>query len=64
MLRLWKIVGALETIWSLICPSERNKGLMVVVVDESSKSPLFDGNGQIMDDNEQVRGNEVAIEEP
>ena len=37
---------------------------MVVVVDESSKSPLFDGNGQIMDDNEQVRGNEVAIEEP
>ena len=33
-------------------------------VDGSSKSPLFDGRGQSMNDNEQVRGNEVTFEEP
>lgn len=27
------------------------------------KLPLFDGSGQSMDGNEQVRGNELAIEE-
>ena len=42
-------------------PSGRNEGSTVVVVDESSKSPLFDGGGQFMNDNEQVGGNEVAI---
>ena len=35
----------------------------VAVVDESSKLPLFDGSGQSMNGNEQVRGNELAIEE-
>ena len=40
MLCLWKIIEALETIW------RQNEGLrMVVVVDQSSKSPLFDGGG-------------------
>jgi hypothetical protein len=38
-------------------PSGRNEGLLVVVVDTSSKLPLFDGGGQSMDDNEQVGGN-------
>ena len=33
-------------------------------VDGSSKSPLFDGRGQFVNDNEQVRGNEVTFEEP
>jgi hypothetical protein len=46
-----------------MCPSERNEGSTMVVVGESSKSPLFDGGGQSMDDNEQVGGNGVAIEE-
>ena len=36
----------------------------MVMVDESSKSPLFDGGGQIMDGNEQVGGNELVIEGP
>lgn len=45
--------------------NEKNEGLrvVVVVVDQSSKSPLFDGSGQCMDDNEQVGDNGVAIEE-
>ena len=43
-------------------PSGRNEGLIVVVVDESSRSPFFDGNGQSVEVNEQVGGNEVAIE--
>lgn len=30
---------------------------MVVVVDDSSKLPLFDGGGQSVDDNEHVGGN-------
>ena len=43
-------------------PSGRNEGLIVVVVDESSRSPFFDGNGQSVEVNEQVGGNEIAIE--
>ena len=33
-------------------PSGRNKGPMMVEVDESSNLPLFDGNGQFVDGNE------------
>jgi hypothetical protein len=47
-----------------IHPSWRNEGPTVVVMDESCKSPLFDGIGQFMDDNKQVGGNGVVIEEP
>ena len=48
-----------------MCPNGRNKGptVVVVVVNESSKSHLFDGGGQSMDIND-VGGNELAIEEP
>ena len=46
-------------------PNGRNGGSNVVVMmDESSKSTLFDGGGQSMDSNERVRGNGVVIEEP
>ena len=34
------------------------------MVDESSKSPLFNGGGQSVDGNERVGGNGVIIEEP
>ena len=45
--------------------SRRNRGPMVVVmVDKSSKSTLFDSGGQSVDGNEQVGGNGVPIEEP
>ena len=44
-------------------PSGRNEGPKVVVVDKSSKSPLFDGSGQYVDGNEQVGGNGNDIEE-
>ena len=45
-----------------MCSSGRIEGpTAVVLVDESSNSPLFDGGGQF--DNEQVEGNKVAIEE-
>ena len=43
--------------------SGRNEGPMVVLVDEFSKSMFVDGSGQFLDDNVQVRGNEVAIRE-
>ena len=44
--------------------SGRNESLMmVVVVDEIFKSPFFDGSGQFVDGNEQMRRNGVAIEE-
>ena len=43
-------------------PSERNGGPAVVVVNKYFKSPLFDGTGQFVDDNNEVEGNEVAIE--
>ena len=44
-------------------PNGRNKGsTVVVVVDKSSKSPSFDGSGWFVDGNEEVGGNEVAIE--
>ena len=36
----------------------------MVMMDESSKSPLFDGGGQAMDGNKRMGGNGVAIEEP
>ena len=36
---------------------------VVVMVDKSSKSPLFDGGGQFVDGNEEIGGNGVAIEE-
>ena len=41
----------------------RNEGPTMVVVDEFSKSPLFNGGGQPVDGNEQVGGNGVEIEE-
>ena len=45
-------------------PSGRNEGPMVVVmVDESFESPMLDGSGQTMNDNKQVGGNGVTIEE-
>jgi hypothetical protein len=47
--------------------NKRSEGPMVVVVmvvDDSSKLPLFDGGGQSMDGNEQVGGNGVSFEEP
>lgn len=46
-----------------MCPSGRNESPTVVVMDEFSKLLLFDSGGQYVDDNEQVGGNEVAIEE-
>ena len=45
-------------------PSGRNENLIVVVVDKYSKSFFCDGGGQSLHGNEQVGGNEVAIEEP
>ena len=45
-------------------PSEINEGPMVVVMDQSSKLSLFYGSGQFVDDNEQVEGNGIAVEEP
>ena len=46
-------------------PSGRNEGpiVVVVVVDESSKSPLFDGSGQFMNNNKQLGNNGVAMKE-
>jgi hypothetical protein len=44
-------------------PIGRNEGPMVVVVDESSKSPLFEGGGQSVDGTKQVESKEVANEE-
>lgn len=41
---------------------ERNKGPMVVVVDDSSISFLFDSGGQFMDDRKRMGGNEIVIE--
>ena len=35
-----------------MCLNGKNEGPMMVVVDKSSKSPLFDGSGQFMDGNE------------
>lgn len=46
-----------------MCLSGRNESPIVVVMDEFSKSLLFDSGGQSVDENEQVGGNEVAIEE-
>jgi hypothetical protein len=46
-------------------PSERNESLamvVVVVVDKYFKSPLFDGTGQFVDNNDEVEGNKAAIE--
>ena len=43
--------------------SGRNKNPTVVVVDESSKSLLFDGGGQFVDDNKRIGGNRIAIVE-
>lgn len=42
---------------------ERNKGPMVVVVDDSSISFLFDSGGQFMDDRKRMGGNEIVIEQ-
>lgn len=44
-------------------PSRKNKGHAVVAMDEYSKSPFFDGGGQSVDDNKQMGGNGLAIEE-
>ena len=46
-------------------PSVRNEGptVVVVVVDKSSISPLFNSGRQYVNDNEQVRGKRVAIVE-
>ena len=46
-----------------MCKSGRNEGPTVVMVDKSSKSPLFNGGRQFMNGNKEVRGNGVAIEE-
>lgn len=46
-----------------MCPCRRNESLTMVVVDEYSKSPLLDGGGQLMDDNKQMEGNDIAIGE-
>ena len=43
-------------------PSGRNGGHTVVVMDESSKSPLLDGGKETVDDMERVGGNGVVIE--
>lgn len=45
-----------------MCPSGRNEGPMMVVVNEYSKPPLFDGGGQFVDSNKQMGGNGVATE--
>ena len=37
--------------------------MVVVVVDKTSKLLLFDGGGQSMDNNEQVGGDRIEIEE-
>ena len=44
-------------------PSGRNEAPTVVVVDKYSKLPLFDGDRQFVDDNEEVGGNEGVIED-
>ena len=44
-------------------PSGRNGGPLVVVVDESSKSPLLNDGEQSVDDIDRVGANGVAIEE-
>jgi hypothetical protein len=61
MFYLWKI-GSIKKDLEMRS-SGRSEGLIVIVVDESCKLPLFDGGGQFMDDNEQVGGNEDAIKE-
>ena len=44
-------------------PSERNESpAVVVVVDKYFKSPFLDGTGQFVDDNDEVEGDEAAIE--
>ena len=45
-----------------IRPSGRNEGSMVVM-DKSSKSPLFNVGGKFVNDNNKVRGNGAANEE-
>ena len=44
-------------------PSGRDGGRTIVVMDESSKSPLLDGGKQTVDDTGRVGGDEVVIEE-
>jgi len=44
-------------------PSGRYEGPSLVEVDESSKSPLFDGGGELTECNEQVGGSGVGSEE-
>ena len=46
-----------------MCPSGSSGGRTVMVVDETSKLPLFDGGRQFVDGNKHVRGNGVAIED-
>jgi hypothetical protein len=41
-------------------PSERNES--PAVVDKYFKSPLLDGTGQFVDDNDEVEGDDAAIE--
>lgn len=36
-------------------PSGKNEGLLVVIVDKCSKSPMFDGGGELPECNEQVK---------
>ena len=61
MLYLWKM-GSIKNNLEMHS-SGRSEGLIVAVVDESCKLPLFDGGGQFMDDNKQVGGDEVVIKE-
>lgn len=41
---------------------KRNKNPMMVVVDKSSTSPLFNGSKQSINGNKQMGGNGVAID--
>lgn len=42
--------------------SGKNEGLTMMVVNESSKLPFFDGGGRFVDGNEEVGGNGIIIE--
>ena len=46
-----------------IRPSRRNEGPTVMMVNDSSKLPLFASGRQFVDGNDQVRGNGIAINE-
>lgn len=47
-----------------MCPNGRNCDLMVVGVDESSKSPMFDPSQDIEENEEQMGNNLVENQTP